>query len=297
MNLNKYAAIDIGSNAIRLLIMNVVEDEDEDDIGFQKSSLIRMPVRLGNEVFTTGIISEKNCKRLSLAMEGFSKFIELSDVVAYRACATSAMREATNSLEVIEYVKEKSGLQIELISGQEEAEILYSTHLGNIVKNRNTYLYIDVGGGSTEMTLFSNKERLTSDSFRIGTLRLLNKKVGFQEIRRMKKWLNEIKFKYSSITVIGSGGNINKIFKLKNKAPDQTLYRDELGEFYYSIKNLTVNERIKKLGLNPDRADVIEPAAKIFLKAMKWSGAHQIMVPKIGLADGIIQNLYAKHNA
>ena len=293
MKIKKFAAIDIGTNAVRLLFMNVLI-KDNGKVDFKKQELYRLPIRLGSDVFKTGYISDGKKKRLMHAMAGFSHFIELNNVESYRICATSAMREAKNRNEVVAYVKKKTGLKIEIIPGKEEAEILYSTHISNLLQANKSYLYIDVGGGSTEITLFLGKQKIKSHSFNIGALRLLNHQVASSEIRYLKTWLNEVKDKYRQVTVIGSGGNINKLYKMALKTQGQLIYREELRDLHNHIKSFSVEERISKLSLNPDRADVIVPASAIYLKAMKWSGAHRIMVPKIGLADGIIRDMYAR---
>lgn len=294
MKLLKFAAIDIGSNAVRLLFTNVIEDGKKTT--FRKSSLIRMPVRLGEDSFNSGIISEKRIKKLTQTMLAFKYLMEVEDVVAYRACATSAMREASNRKEVVNHIKKETGIRIEIIEGKEEAEIIYSNQIVEMIDDSNPYLYVDVGGGSTEISLFANKVRCATQSFNIGTIRLLNNKVGKKDYKLMKNWIRDLKLSGKEVKLIGSGGNINKIYKTSGKKDGQTLQYSELNEIYKFINFYTVEERIKVLGMNPDRADVIIPASEIFLNIMKWSGAKQIIVPTIGVSDGIVRQLYKEYS-
>ncbi|MHC1705462.1 MAG: Ppx/GppA family phosphatase [Tenuifilaceae bacterium] len=294
MKLLKFAAIDIGSNAVRLLFTNVIEDETK--TSFRKSSLIRMPVRLGEDSFNTGIISEKRITQLSKTMLAFRYMMEVQDVVAYRACATSAMREAINGKEVVKRIKKESGIEIEIIEGKEEAEIIYSTQIVEMIDDFNPYLYVDVGGGSTEISLFAEKKRIATQSFDIGTLRILNNKVGKKDFKVMKDWVKSLPFNGQEVKLIGSGGNINKIFKISGKEDKLPLLYSELLEIQKFVSFYTIDERIKVLGMNPDRADVIIPASEIYLKIMKWSDAKQIIVPTIGVSDGIVRQLYKEYS-
>jgi exopolyphosphatase/guanosine-5'-triphosphate,3'-diphosphate pyrophosphatase len=209
LKLLKFAAIDIGSNAVRLLFTNVIEDEKKTT--FRKSSLIRMPLRLGEDSFNTGIISTKRIEKLIKTMIAFKYLMEVEDVVRYRACATSAMREATNGADVVSLVKQKSGIEIEIIEGKEEAEIIYSNQIVEMIDDLNPYLYVDVGGGSTEISLFAEKKRITTKSFDIGTIRILNNKVERKDFKQMKDWIKDLNFNGKEVKIIGSGGNINKI--------------------------------------------------------------------------------------
>ncbi len=291
MKLTKYAAIDIGSNGVKLLIANVVEFKNK-ETQFKKSSLIRVPIRLGEDVFTKGIISENNKNRMCDAMQAFQLLMKVNGVKKFKACATSAMREADNSDEIIHFIREKTGLQIDIIDSKTEAEIISSTDLKEFIQNDKTYLYVDVGGGSTEFTFFSNGELIDSKSFKIGTVRLLDNKVGDSVWDDTKEWIKKTSKHLNNISLIGSGGNINKIFKMSGKREGKSLSYVYLKSYYNFLDKMNYDERISELDLNPDRADVIIPATKIYLKAMKWSHAKKIYVPKIGLSDGIIKSLY-----
>ncbi len=294
MKLLKFAAIDIGSNAVRLLLTNVIEDENK--TSFRKSSLVRMPVRLGEDSFNAGIISEPRIDKLSKTMMAFRYLMEVEDVVAYRACATSAMREASNGKEVVKRIKKETGIEIEIIDGKEEAEIIYSNQIVEMIDDFNPYLYVDVGGGSTEVSLFCEKKRVATRSFDIGTIRILNDKVSKKDYNKMKDWVKGLDFKGKEVKIIGSGGNINKIYKTSAKKEGEPLLYNELVEINKFINFYTIDERIKILGMNPDRADVIIPASEIFLKIMKWSEATQIIVPTIGVSDGIVRQLYKDYS-
>lgn len=291
MQLHKYAAIDIGSNGVRLLISNIITFKKK-ETQFKKSALIRVPVRLGEDVFTTGKISDKNLFRMRDTMTAFRLLMKVHGVEKFKACATSAMREADNKEAVIQYIYDQSKIKIDIIDGRTEAEIISSTDLHELIKNDKSYLYVDVGGGSTEFTFFSNGRIMDSKSFRLGTVRLLDKKVNEQTWLNVEEWIREKSKTYSEISMIGSGGNINKIFKLSGKAEGKTLSYVYLNSYYNFLNQMTYNQRISELDLNPDRADVIIPATKIYLLAMKWSNAGKIYVPKIGLSDGIIKTLY-----
>lgn len=295
MKLLKFAAIDIGSNAIRLLFSNVVEDGK--NAIFRKSSLIRIPLRLGEDSFATSIISKKKVDKLVSTMQAFRLLMEVHDVISYRACATSAMREAKNAKEVVERVKKDTGVEIEIIDGKEEAEIIYANQIVELINDEKYYLYVDVGGGSTEVTLFGNRKMIDSRSFDIGTVRILSGKVPKTSFSEMKDWIKNLNIGKKDISLIGSGGNINKIYKLAGRKENQKLHFDELNEIFKFINYYTLEERIKVLGLNPDRADVIIPASDIYLKVMKWSGATQIIVPTIGVSDGIVHNLYTEYKS
>lgn len=225
-------------------------------------------------------------------MLAFKYLMDVEDVVAYRACATSAMREASNGKEVVKRIKKETGIEIEIIGGKEEAEIIYSNQIVEMIDDLNPYLYVDVGGGSTEISLFSEKKRVATQSFDIGTIRILNDKVSKKDYKKMKDWIKDLKFNGKEVKLIGSGGNINKIYKTSAKKEGEPLLYNELEEINKFLNFYTVDERIKILGMNPDRADVIIPASEIFLKIMKWSEATQIIVPTIGVSDGIVRQLY-----
>ncbi|MGB5271469.1 MAG: exopolyphosphatase [Eudoraea sp.] len=291
MNIRKFAAIDVGSNAIRLLVQNVIEEKDK-ETKFRKNVLIRVPVRLGEDSFTKGAISEFNTERIVKTMKSFSLLMEVIGVEKYKACATSAMREARNGNKVIARILKESGIAIELINGKEEASIIASTDLKKLIQTDQSYLYIDVGGGSTEFTLFTEGSIKVSRSFKIGTVRLLNNMVNDDIWNDIETWIRKITKGTSKISIIGSGGNINKLHKLSGRREGEPLSNIWLNAQYNFLKSMSYEDRISELGLNPDRADVIIPATRIFLSSAKWSGARKIHVPKIGLSDGIIKTLY-----
>lgn len=291
INIRKYAAIDIGSNAMRLLVANIVEEEGK-ETQFSKSSLIRVPIRLGQDVFTSGNITEESIIRMIDAMTAYKLLMKVHKVERYMACATSAMREAKNSEQVIERISEESGIEIEVIDGKKEAAIIATTDLHFLLKTEQTYLYVDVGGGSTEFSLFSDGKIVASRSFRIGTVRFINNMVGAEIWNQIEQWIREVTRDYEPISMIGSGGNINKIFKMSGKTQEKPLSYMYLNAQYVQLNSLTYEQRIMDLGLNADRADVIIPALQIYINAMKWSGARNIYVPKIGLSDGIIKAMY-----
>jgi len=291
MKIHKYAAIDIGSNGVRLLISNVIEFKKK-ETQFKKSSLIRVPIRLGEDVFTTGEISENNKNRICDAMQAFQLIMKVYEVEKYKACATSAMREAKNNQEIVTETYNRTGVRIDIINGKTEAEIISSTDLSELIENDQSYLYVDVGGGSTEFTFFSNGKLIDSRSFPLGTVRLLDNKVDEHVWDDAKRWIKKSSKDLPKLSLIGSGGNINKIFKMSGKAEGKPLSYIYLNSYYNFLNQMSYNQRISELDLNPDRADVIIPAAKIYVQAMKWSGAKKIYVPKIGLSDGIIKSLY-----
>jgi|TARA_B110000908_G_scaffold168129_1_gene222408 exopolyphosphatase/guanosine-5'-triphosphate,3'-diphosphate pyrophosphatase len=292
LKIKKYAAIDIGSNAIRLLISNVITRKNE-QTQYKKSSLVRVPIRLGADTFVKGKISTDNRERMADALNAFKLIMKVNNVEKYRACATSALREASNGQEIIKYIFEKTSVQIELIDGKTEAEIIFSTDLTDFIREDSSYLYVDVGGGSTEFTVFSEGKIINSKSFKTGTVRLLDKKVSKKhDWRPIEKWIKENTNELKNINLIGSGGNINKIYKMSGKAPGKSLSYIYLNAHYKFLKQMSYEERITELSLNPDRADVIIPASKIYLNAMKWSNSTKIYVPKIGLSDGIIKTLH-----
>lgn len=287
----KFAAIDIGSNAVRLLIMTITEQEGKEPI-FKKTSLVRVPIRLGADVFMTGLISEENIGRMVDTMLAFKLLMKSHKIERYKACATSAMREAQNGEEVAKTIGEKSGVEIDIIDGNHEAAIIAATDLHELIKTDKTYLYVDVGGGSTEFTLYSSGETVATRSFKLGTVRLLKNIVEDDLWEEVESWIKKITRNYPKVDLIGSGGNINNIFKSSGKSVGKPLSYLYLSSYYQLLNSFTYEERITELNLNADRADVIIPAAKIYLSAMKWTKARRIYVPKIGLADGIIKSLY-----
>lgn len=291
ITIKKYAAIDVGSNAMRLLVTNIVEQEGCAP-QFNKSSLVRVPIRLGQDAFTVGEISEENIERMVDAMKAFKLLMKVHKVEHYRACATSAMREAYNGKEVVEIIKKKADIKIDIIDGKKEATIIAASDLRQFITADKAYLYVDVGGGSTEFSLFVEGKIIASKSFKNGTVRLLNNMVTEIVWLEIEKWIKAIVAPYESITLIGSGGNINKLFKLSEKHQDKPLSYIYMQSQYQMLNNMTYEQRIAELGLNPDRADVIIPATRIYLNAMKWSGARNIFVPKIGLSDGIVKAMF-----
>lgn len=291
ITIKKYAAIDIGSNAMRLLICNIVEQEGK-ETQFNKSELIRVPIRLGQDAFTVGEISEENIDRMIDAMKAFKLLMKVYKVEKYKACATSAMREAYNGKEVVEIINEKAQLDIDIIDGKVEAAIIASSDLNGFLSKDKNYLYVDVGGGSTEFSIFSNGKMIISKSFKNGTVRLLNNMVNDIVWNEIEKWIKTNTCEFDEITLIGSGGNINKIFKMSGKREDKPMSYIYLHSQFEYLNSLSYDQRIAELGLNTDRADVIIPALSIYLKAMKWSGARNIYVPKIGLSDGIVKAMY-----
>lgn len=291
MLIRKFAAIDIGSNAIRLLINNVIEQKDKPTL-FKKSELVRVPVRLGEDSFLRGEISENSMKRLVKTMQSFDLLMQVYGVEKYMACATSALRDAKNGQEVIEKIQRESNINIEIIDGKREAAIIASTDLKDVIKTDRLYLYVDVGGGSTEFTIFDKGAPIVSRSFEIGTVRILNNLVKDTVWDDIKAWIASHVGQDRLVEIIGSGGNINKLHKMSGRKIGQPLSYIWLNAQYHFLNSMEYEDRIAELGLNQDRADVIIPATKIFLNAAKWGKAKKIHVPKIGLADGMIKTLY-----
>lgn len=286
-----YAAIDIGSNAIRLLVSTITEKEGK-ETNFRKTSLVRVPIRLGADVFLKQKVSEKNRARVIDTMQAFSLLMKSHGVEKYKAYATSAMREATNAIEIAKTVREKSGIEIEVIDGSHEAAIIAVTDLHALIQNDCNYLYVDVGGGSTEYTMYSNGKTIASRSFKVGTVRMMEDLVEHKTWEEMQDWVKQTTKDYEDIDLIGSGGNINNIFKTSGKKEGRPLSLKYLKDYDEKLNSYTYEERITELDLKNDRADVIIPASKIYVNSMKWAKANWIYVPKIGLADGIIKSLY-----
>jgi exopolyphosphatase/guanosine-5'-triphosphate,3'-diphosphate pyrophosphatase len=284
------AAIDIGSNAARLLISEVVKHDKE--IEFNKLNLIRIPLRLGFDVFEKGYIGFRKKKMLINTIDAFSALMKVYEVDHYIACATSAMRDASNSKEIIREIKADTGIKVEVISGDLEAEIIYENHIAELLDASKSYLYIDVGGGSTEVTLFHKSTVAFQKSFNIGTVRLLTNKVEDATWEDLKQTLKEIGKTYPKLVAIGSGGNINKIFSMINSKNIKSIPIEVIREFLRVLEPMTVEERMHTYLLKRDRADVIVPALRIYASAMKWANIDEIYVPKIGLADGLINHLY-----
>jgi exopolyphosphatase/guanosine-5'-triphosphate,3'-diphosphate pyrophosphatase len=289
----KFAAIDIGSNAVRLLFCNVYEHNGK--IVLKKAELIRVPIRLGEDAFLNGKISTKKADKLVTAMKAFRNLIDVNDAVDYRACATSAMRDAENRYEVIERVKKEAGIKIEIISGKTEADIIYSNQVAEHLDKDNNYLYIDIGGGSTEITLFSKNKIVVSQSFNVGTIRMLHDQIDKEYWTYFKSWVEEISKGYKPLIAIGSGGNINKLFKMSGRKPNKAMPVSKLKSLCELVESYTYDERVEILGMNPDRADVIIPASKILLTVLKKAGIEKLIAPQIGLSDGIVHQLYEKY--
>lgn len=296
MSTDIFAAIDIGSNAIRLLINNIEVNGITPD--FKKVAYLRVPIRLGDDVFTSGRISRDKEWRLIHAMQGFSHILKAYGVMNYRACATSAMRDAENGKSIVEAIRKGSGLNIDIITGREEAEIIYEAgELDGLMDKKKNYLYVDVGGGSTEIVVYSNQQKVTSNSFQLGTVRMLVGAVKDEEEKRFKMWLKDIAKDNAPLSIIASGGNINKIHKVLGKRERESLSSEELKKLYDTLNELSYEERIQSFKLNTYRADVIVPALKIFLTISKACKVNEIYVPKIGLVDGIIHHLFYEHRS
>jgi len=288
----RYAAIDIGSNAVRLLIAEI--QQEESDYIFVKDTLIRVPIRLGGDAFVDNKISDHKAGLLIKAMTAFRNLMDAYQVEDYMACATSAMRDSSNGPDLVKAIRE-IGIDLQIIDGNREAEIIYSSHIIDKLDPNKNYLYIDVGGGSTELSIFEKSKLTASQSFNIGTIRILDHQDKSEIWDEMKAWIKTNTINYKSLVGIGSGGNINKLFSLSGERPGDLLSIDKLKSLADMLKSHTVEERIHKLGLKPDRADVIVPACKIFLNVMKWGRMKEIAVPRIGLVDGIIQSLIDKN--
>ena len=293
MKIAKFAAIDIGSNAIRILISNVIQTEDK-SVYFQKNALVRVPIRLGEDSFTMGEISKRNIKRMVKAMKAFKLLMNVHGVSEYLAYGTSALREANNGSHVIDIIKKKAGVKVEIIDGTKEAEIISNSKISDFLNTRKTLLLVDVGGGSTEFTILNEGKNITSKSFKIGTVRLINNMVDERVWEQIKIWLQKHTKEFNKITLLGSGGNINKLIKLTKVKEGKPLSLISLNVIYKELESLSYEERMINFELNPDRADVILPAARIYLKALEWSGGQNIYVPKVGLSDGMIKYLYNK---
>ena len=275
---------------MRVLISNVVETKEE--VHFQKNALVRAPIRLGEDSFTLGEISKKNLKRMISAIKAFKLLMKVHGVSHYQAYATSALREANNSREVVEQVKKKAGIKIEIIDGRKEAEIISNSKISDFLNTQKTFLFVDVGGGSTEFTFINEGKRVCSKSFKIGTVRLINNLVDDRIWEAIRNWITKNAQPYHKITLMGSGGNINKLFKLSNIKEGKPLSVIKLNQIFLELESLSYEDRIVKFELNPDRADVIIPAARIYLKALEWSGGQRIYVPKFGLSDGMIKYMH-----
>lgn len=285
-----FAAIDIGSNAMRLLFCRVYDVDGK--AHFSKEELIRMPIRLGEDVFLQGKISDAKVQRLVTTLKGFSELIKAFGVVGYRAVATSAMRDASNGTDIIDKIQSECGIRVEIIDGKSEAALVFSNHIEELLNPKHAYLYIDVGGGSTELTLYFDSKVVAAKSFNIGTVRMLLDKVEKEELEEMKSWLKRNTNGIHPLSAIGSGGNINKIFKMSGKKETKHLSYERLKGIYDMLCSYTYKERIERLDLKPDRADVIIPAAKIFMTVMKHADIDKVFVPQVGLSDGLVHGMY-----
>jgi exopolyphosphatase/guanosine-5'-triphosphate,3'-diphosphate pyrophosphatase len=287
----RLAAIDIGSNAARLLISEVIPDP-WGVTRFNKIDIIRVPLRLGFDVFERGEISPHRIDMILQTMKAYRHLLNVYEVKHLKACATSAMRDARNGDEIIKKVKEETGIGIEIISGSDEAAFIYENHVAENLDKEHSYMYIDVGGGSTELTFFSNNKLIFKDSWNIGTIRILKNKVKDATWDEMKESIKQKTKGHKEVIAIGSGGNINKIFSLSKTKDDKPLPLQLLRDYYKELSNVSLADRINIYKLREDRADVIVPALQIYINTMRWAGAEFIYVPRIGLADGLIQHLY-----
>jgi len=288
-----FASIDIGSNAVRLLFSNVFENNKVPNAA--KATLVRIPLRLGEDVFNSGKISELRIQNLVKTLNAFKLLIDVYNPIAYDACATSAMREASNNNEIVERVFNETGLKIRVIDGMEEAQIIRGSNNIDFKNDFKTSMYIDVGGGSTEISILTNNKFEKCNSFNLGTVRLLNKKVEEHEWDHMKDWLKGFRSDFGRINCIGTGGNINRLAKLYGDQTDNTLTFNQLRYAYKTLKEIPLKQRIEKMGLRPDRADVIVPAAKIYIEIMKAAHIENIIAPRVGLADGLIYKMYDEY--
>jgi exopolyphosphatase/guanosine-5'-triphosphate,3'-diphosphate pyrophosphatase len=287
----RLAAIDIGSNAARLLITDVIAGPQAIP-EFIKVVLVRVPLRLGFDVFDKGEISSAKAEKIIKTIKAYKLLLDVYDVKHLKACATSAMRDAANANEIIKKVKSEAGIEIQIVSGQEEASLIYENHIAENMTDDESYLYIDVGGGSTELTFFSDGKLVFKASFNIGTIRLLKNQVNEATWDEMKEFIIQKTKGYHHVTAIGSGGNINKIFSLSKRKEGKPLTLDLLREYYKEFSAMSLAQRISMYKLREDRADVIVPALLIYINIMRWADAQEIFVPKIGLADGLVHTLY-----
>jgi exopolyphosphatase / guanosine-5'-triphosphate,3'-diphosphate pyrophosphatase len=287
----KLAAIDIGSNAARLLITEV-EENGKGNPSFNKLNLVRVPLRLGFDVFETGDIPKIKINKVVETIKAYKHLLNIYEVQYLKACATSAMRDARNAEDIIRKVKMETGIEIRVISGDEEASFIYENHIAENLAKDHSYLYIDVGGGSTELTFFNEGKLVFKESFNIGTIRLLKGLVNDSHWDEMKDYIKLGTKGKSDIIAIGSGGNINKVFSLSKKKEGKPLALELLRDYHKELSSFTLAERMKQYKLREDRADVILPALQIYINVMRWANIEEIYVPKIGLADGLVHMLY-----
>lgn len=287
----KLAAIDIGSNAARLLITEVTTDSHNEPV-FNKLNLIRVPLRLGFEVFENGIISKEKTGMLLQTMKAFKHLINAYGVAHVKACATSAMRDARNSNDLIRKVKLETDIAIEVISGDTEAGLVFENHIAETLDKDHSYMYMDVGGGSTELSFFSNGKLVFKESFNIGTIRLLQQQVNDKTWEQMKEVIKTVTKGQKEVVAIGSGGNINKVFSMSKRKDGKPLTLDLLKDYHKELSSVNLEDRIRLYNLRADRADVIVPALQIYINAMRWANATEMYVPKIGLVDGLVRNMW-----
>lgn len=291
----RLGAIDIGSNAARLLISDALPGPR--GVEFVKMTLVRVPLRLGFDVFETGEISPRKETNIIKTLQAYKYLLDVYEVTHFRACATSAMRDAQNAPELLQRIKKETGIDIEVISGQEEASLIYENHIAENLTDQESYLYIDVGGGSTELTFFSDGKLVFKESFNIGTIRLLKNQVSEAAWDEMKAFIKTRTKGFHHVTAIGTGGNINKVFSLSKRKEGKPLALDLLRDYYKEFNALSLAQRISVYRLREDRADVIVPALLIYINVLRWADANEILVPKIGLADGLIHALYEEVSA
>lgn len=287
----RLAAIDIGSNAARLLITDVIEGTQTKP-DFIKLTLVRVPLRLGFDVFEKGEIPEEKTEMFVKTIQAYKLLLEVYNVEHHITAATAAMRDAVNAKQILSRIKRETGIDIKVITGEEEATYIYENHVAENMDSNESYLYIDVGGGSTELTFFSDGKLITKESFNIGTIRLLKNQVTEEHWDEMRRFIKEKTSGYHHITAIGSGGNINKIFSLSKRKEGRPLPLELLRNYYKEFSSLSLSQRISLYQLREDRADVIVPALLIYINVMRWAVAEEIYVPKIGLVDGLIHILY-----
>jgi exopolyphosphatase/guanosine-5'-triphosphate,3'-diphosphate pyrophosphatase len=290
----RYAAIDIGSNAVRLLIADIIENNGS--VSFKKNTLIRVPLRLGDDAFIQQHISERKTNDLVKSMQAFRNLMDVYKVTDYLAYATSAMREAKNGEDVVKLIQEEARIDLEIIHGSKEAKVIYASHADQNIDKSKNYLYIDVGGGSTELSLFSAGELMASKSFNIGTIRILDNQDTEETWNEMKDFIREHTRGFKQLAGIGTGGNINKLYKLSEEENEAPMAITKLKSLYTYLTSFSLKDRINVLGLNQDRADVIIPACEIYLTILKNAGIKHIYVPRVGLVDGIIQLLIDKNS-
>jgi exopolyphosphatase/guanosine-5'-triphosphate,3'-diphosphate pyrophosphatase len=285
----RYGAIDIGSNAVRLLIADIIDNDGS--VSFKKNTLIRVPLRLGDDAFLNQNLSDKKAADLLKTMQAFRNLMDVYKVSEYMACATSAMREAKNGASVAKQIKDEADIDLQIVQGQVEARIIYASHAEQNIDRTKNYLYIDVGGGSTELSLFSAGELVASKSFNIGTIRILDNQDTEETWNAMRDFLREHTRHFKGVSGIGTGGNINKLYRLSEEKGGSPMSFGKLKSLYDYLESFSLKDRINVLGLNQDRADVIIPACEIYLSVMKWAGIKNIYVPSVGMVDGIIQTL------